>query len=144
MFKILLFTNGVEGIAALGFLSSSQTSLATFRIDLLNSSMFYLGGYLTNIPLLTLAALGIIKARERSLPNLIFWSLLAATSIVYLIGGIIVKSRLLYNLPIGVFAAIGVSYIDELVENVKLRTVIKAVIVVLLLSFLFRDLANLV
>jgi hypothetical protein len=142
--KLLLFRGSVEGIAALSLLLGNLTTIATFWLDLLNSSRFYVGGYLTNMPLLTLAALGIIRANKRTISNLILWVLLALTSALYLIGGIVVKSRLLYNIPVGLLAALGVSYIDDLGIDGRLKTVLKAVIVVSLLSYLFRDLANLV
>jgi len=62
--KILLLGSSVEVVAALGYLFNSLTTPATLWLDLLNSSRFYLGGYLTNVPLLTLAAVGLARARE--------------------------------------------------------------------------------
>lgn len=142
--KFLILRGSFEGVAALGFLSSSLTTPSTFWLDLLNSSRFYVGGYLTNMPLLTLAAIGLYRARERNVSNLILWALTGATSVVYLVGDIVIKSRLLYNIPAGVLAAYGVSYIDELDVDRRLKMVLKVTIVVTLLSYLFRDLANLV
>jgi hypothetical protein len=144
VFKFIIFRGSVEGFAALGLVSGFLTSVSTFRVDLVNVSMFYLNGYLTNMPLLTLAVLGLARAKARTVSNLIFWVLLVTTFSAYLIGDVIVKSRLLYNIPIGLFAALGLSYIDDLVLDKRLRTMIKVVVVVLLLSYLFRDLANLV
>jgi hypothetical protein len=142
--KLLLLRGSVEGFATLGFLVSSLTTPATFWLDLVNSSRFYVSGYLSNMPLLTLAAIGLAKAREWTIPNLILWVLTAASSFVYLIGNTVVKSRLLYNIPVGVLAAYGLSYVDGLKVDSGLKTVIKAAVVVSLLSYLFRDLANLV
>jgi hypothetical protein len=134
----------VEGFATLGFLFSSLTTPSTFWLDLLNSSRFYVGGYLTNMPLLTLTVIGLVRTRERTIPNLILWVLVGATSAVYLIGNTIINSRLLYNIPIGILAAYGVLYIGELQVDERLKKMLKAVILVSLLSYLFRDLANLI
>jgi hypothetical protein len=142
--KLTLFRDSIEGVAALGLLLSHLTTPTTFWLDLLNTTRFYLGGYLNNIPLLTLAAIGLIRARERNVSNLILWTLTGATSVAYLVGDVIVKCRVLYNIPIGVLAAYGVFYIDELEIDNRLKLVLKATIVVTLLSYLFRDLANLI
>ncbi len=61
-----------------------------------------------------------------------------------LIGDTVIKSRLLYNIPVGVLAAYGISYIDDLKVDRGLKMGLKLVIVVSLLSCLFRDLANLI
>ncbi|MCX6656275.1 MAG: hypothetical protein NTY03_14310, partial [Candidatus Bathyarchaeota archaeon] len=142
--KLLLLRGSVEGFATLGFLFSSLTTPSTLWLDLLNSSRFYVGGYLTNMPLLTLAAVGLVRARERTIPNLILWVLTGSTSFVYLIGDTVIKSRLLYNIPVGILAAYSLFYIDELQVDGKLKKMLKAAIVVSLVSYLFRDLANLI
>jgi hypothetical protein len=142
--KLILLRDSIEGVAAFGRLLSGITTPTTFWLDFINTSRFYLGGYLTNFPLLTLAAIGLVKTRERTIPNLILWVLSGSTSFVYLIGDTVIKSRLLYNIPVGVLAAYGISYIDDLKVDRGLKMVLKLVIVVSLLSYLFRDLANLI
>ena len=142
--KLLLLRGSVEGFATLGFMVTNLTTPTTFWLELLNSSRFYIGGYLTNMPLLTLTAIGLSRARERTVPNLILWVLVGATSLVYLIGNTVIKSRLLYNIPVGILAAYGVSYIDELQIDGRLKKMLKAAIIASLLSYLFRDMANLI
>lgn len=142
--KMTVLKGSVEGISALGTLAAGLTTTQTFWLDLSNSSRFYVGGFLTNMPLLALAALGIVRAKEKTVPNMLLWTFLAMTSSVYLIGDLVIKSRVLFNIPIGIFASYGILYLDNLIIDSKLRKATITTIAITLIAYLFRDLSNLI
>jgi hypothetical protein len=141
--KLLLLRGSVDGLVALGTLSEGLTSTQTFWLDLVNSPRFYVGGFLTNVPLLVLAVIGLWKVNQKNLPNTLIWLFMAMTSAVYIIGDVVVKSRLLYNIPIGILAAYGLLYLDDLVVNHRVKSLIHSTVVITLLTYLFRELATL-
>lgn len=142
--KMLVLRGSVEGVAALSIVATNFTKIESLWLDLINSSNFYVGGYLTNLPLLVLATAGIIQARTKNLPNIFLWFFLTLTSIVYLPGNVVIKSRLLYNVPMGILAAYGCLFIQELKIDAKLKKIILVTTSITLLNCLFRNLANLI
>jgi len=142
--KMTVLEGSVEGISALGTLAAGLTTTQTFWLDLSNSSRFYVGGFLTNMPLLALAALGIVRTKEKTVPNILLWTLLAMTLSVYLIGDLVIKSRVIFNIPIGIFASYGILSLDNLIIDSKLRKATITTIAITLIAYLFRDLSNLI
>ncbi|MFX0132116.1 MAG: hypothetical protein ACFFDN_00590 [Candidatus Hodarchaeota archaeon] len=113
-----------------------RNNIFTFRI--------LFGGLLSVIVLLFLAILGIYLLGHYSIPRLYFTILLIASSLVYLIGDSTIKSRLLYNMPIGLFAAYGLNWIlkQKIIDDYK--HVFASFVVLNLVVYLFRSLANIV
>ena len=111
---------------------------------MVNSSRFYVGGFLTNVPLLVLAVIGLWKVNQKNLPNMLIWLFMAMTSAVYIVGDVVVKSRVLYNIPIGILAAYGILYLDGLIVNHRVKSLIHGTVVITLLTYLFRELATLI
>jgi hypothetical protein len=142
--KVLLLSGSVDGVAALSTLSQGITSTQMFWFDLVNSSRFILGGFLTSLPLLVLAVIGMWRIKERNLPNSLILLFVAMTSVVYLVGDVVVKSRLIYNLPIGILAAYGLVYLDDIIVDHRVKSLITGTLVIMLLTYLFRGLATLV
>ena len=142
--KLLLLRGSVEGVAALVTLSQGITSTQTFWLDLVNSSRFYLGGLLTSLPLLALALIGLWRIKGKNLPNTLILLFVAMTSAVYLVGDVVTKSRLLYNVPIGILAAYGLIYLDDVIVDNRVKLLITGTVVITLLTYLFRGLATLV
>jgi hypothetical protein len=67
------------------------------------------------------------------------------SSLVFFIGNADIKSRILFNLPIGMFAAYGFVRMKRLLEDRdQLNLVFTSFSFVCMLAFLFRSLANLV
>jgi hypothetical protein len=142
--KLLLFRGSVDGVSALVTLSQGITSTQTFWLDLVNSSRFYLGGFLTSVPLLVLAVIGMWKVNGKKLPNTLILLFVTMTSAVYIVGDVVVKSRLIYNVPIGILAAYGLLYLDDLIVDHRVKSLIVGTVVITLLTYLFRGLATLV
>jgi len=142
--KVLLLRGSVDGVTALGTLSQGITNTQMFWLDLVNSSRFILGGFLTSLPLLVLAVIGMWRIKRKNLPNSLILLFMAMTSAVYLVGDVVVKSRLIYNLPIGILAAFGLVYLNDLIVDHRLKSMISGALVITLLVYLFRGLATLV
>jgi hypothetical protein len=142
--KLLLLRGSIEGVSALATLTQGFTSIQMFWLDFVNSSRFYLGGFLTSLPLIGLAVIGIWKVERKKLPNTLILLFVAMTSAVYILGDVVVKSRLLYNVPIGILAAYGLIYLDDLIADHKVRLLITGTIVITLMTYLFRGLATIV
>ena len=122
--------------------SSDLSSRLLFDMHNVRFNVLY-GGYLRVFPLLALGiigyyTLGVMGEYHKFLHVFMFLS-----SIIYLAGNEILKSRILYNLPIGLFAALGYTKIRrKLQEEVRLR--LDLFTVLMMLVYLFRSVINLV
>jgi len=68
----------------------------------------------------------------------------APTSLLFLIGDETIKGRLLYNVPIGLFAAIGMSHLPRWEFNDNFKKCFILFVVLNLMVYLIQFLANIV
>ena len=102
------------------------------------------GGLLSYIILLSLALIGIYLMDRKKINELYLMVFLALTSLFFLIGNYTIKSRLLYNLPIGIFASLGFNSIIRLNIREDLRKILITSVIVTFTVYLFRSLASII
>jgi|GEM_PF-4174574 hypothetical protein len=105
------------------------------------SNQILYGGYLSNISVILLAIVGLYFIGFDSFEKIFLNFLVITPSMLYLIGNETIKGRLLYNTPLGVFAAFGVSFLSS---KYKIQKDLLVMLVMYSLVVLFRSLANLV
>jgi len=102
------------------------------------------GGLMSNIILLLLAVLGYFLLNKDDFPQRYFSIFIAVSSLLYLISNATIKSRLLYNIPIGMYAASGFMLLLNIIKENNLRKVLSYFIVTNSVLYLFRSLVNIV
>jgi hypothetical protein len=140
-----LLLRGAGSVSAYTAVSSNLTSMTLFWGDLTAAINFMFGGFYANILLLSLVICAVLFYEEQDVPSLYFVILLFLSSMVFLIGDDTIKSRILFNIPIGMFAAYGFIKLKQILENwSKLGTAFTFYSIISMLTFLFRSLANLI
>jgi hypothetical protein len=123
---------------------SSMTSYTTFWEHLFLGIKFRFGSLLLNMVSLCLIIVGILNLRFNKIQERYLIIFMAATSAIFLVMATVIKSRLFYNIPVGVLSALGLNHILNRIKNITLQ---KSLIYFIILNFsvyLFRGLANLV
>ena len=140
--KVIIF-RGVGGVAASSTIITRLTSIGSFWADtVVNLSMTF-GGLYSNLVLLGLAILGVLLLRFRSFFEFYLGVFLGLSSLGFIIGDATIKSRLLYNFPIGYLAALGFNAVITR-EDKTFRRIFTFFVVSSMLVYLFRSLANVV
>lgn len=135
--SVLLGYSGGVSVASGDLTSRLATDLRSVRFGNLY------GGFFRIFPLLVFSIIGyyLVGNDGDSKHYLHFFMFLS--TVLYLVGNEILKSRVLYNLPIGFFAAFGYVYLRGLLGG-SVRRRVDLYIVLLLLVNLFRSVINLV
>lgn len=131
-------------IKALSDIFNSVTSYTTFWKHLILGIKFRFGSLLLNIVSLCLMIVGILNLRFDKIQEQYLTIFMAATSAIFLIMATIIKSRLFYNIPVGVLSALGLKHILNRIKNITLQKSLIYFIILNLSVYLFRGLANLV
>lgn len=140
--KVLLF-RGVGGVAASSTIITGLTSIGSFWVDTVVSLSISFGGLYSNLVLLGLAIFGVLLLRFRSFFEFYLGVFLGLSSLGFIIGDAMIKSRLLYNFPIGYLAALGFNAVITRKDK-TFRRVFTFFVVSSMMVYLFRSLANLV
>jgi len=143
IFKMLLF-HGFGAISASSTAVSMISSLPEFWLDSIFGFRLLYGGTISVVVLVGLAVLGVYLNKLVKFPNIYFTVFPAVTSLLFLIGDETIKSRLLYNVPIGLFAAIGMSSLSRRRFNDNFKKCFILFVISNSTVYLFRSLANLV
>lgn len=131
-----------------GGAQASETALQNLvsLSDFWNTNIFVFrilfGGLLSAVVLLCFTTLGAHLLGLTGIPNLYFFLFLMVTSLLFLMGNEIIKSRLLYNIPHGLFAAYGFFWFIKRRE-LAFRNVFTTYCVLNVAVYIFRSLANL-
>lgn len=140
--KGLVF-HGVGGVQATSTVISGLAGLGEFWSSSIFNFRLLFGGGTSNIVLISLSLVGLWLLSGRKHENRLWMVLLAATSLVFLVGNDTVKSRLLYNVPFFLLASLGVEFILLKVRERRLYGIFIVFLVFFSLTYLFRSLANL-
>jgi len=105
---------------------------------------FLFGGLLSYMILLSLALIGIYLMDRKNIIELYLTVFLALTSLFFFIGSYTIKSRLFYNVPIGIFASLGFNSIIRLDISEDLKKVLITFVILTFTVYLFRSLANII
>jgi hypothetical protein len=140
-----LLLRGAGSVSANSAVSSNLTSIPLFWGNLIAAMNFLYGGFFSNILLLSLVTFAILFYEDRDVSSLYLSILVFLSSLVFFMGDDMIKSRVFFNLPIGMFAAYGFMRLKQLFEKQsQLAKVFTYYSSVSMLAFLFRSLANLV
>jgi len=143
IFKFLNF-KGFRFFPVFSYILAVSEGISSFWVG--NAFIFRLlfGGLLSYVILLSLALIGFYLMDRENINELYLMVFLALTSIFFLIGNHTIKSRLLYNIPIGIFASLGFNSIIRLNMSEDLKKILITFVIVTFTVYLFRSLANLV
>jgi len=143
IFKVLNF-RGFSFFPVFSYILAVSEGISSFWAR--NTFIFRLlyGGLLSYVILLSLALIGIYLMDRKNINELYLTVFLALTSLFFLIGTYMIKSRLLYNIPIGIFASLGFNSIIRLNMSEDLKKILITFVIVTFTVYLFRSLANLV
>jgi len=137
----------IKGLGGYGSLSSSLPQLINI-LNFWNNNIFVFryrfGGLLSNTIFLCLAAYGIYKLNRRDSYSTFLTLLIILSSIYYFTSNKVIQSRILYNIPFGVYTAQGVNGIlsSQVNENIKKISII--FIIMSSVVYLLRSLGNLI
>lgn len=120
------------------------SNFSEFWMDFISSFRLLYGGTISVIVLIGLAVLGVYLNDLGEFSEIYFTVFPVATSLLFLIDNGAIKSRLLYNVPIGLFAAIGMSSLSRWKFDDNFKKCFILFVILNLTVYLFRSLANLV
>jgi len=143
LIKIYVF-QGYGGIAALKSILARITPIHNFWYDFKFSFIYIYGGLIFNFISMGLILVGISTLKLKNFPKYYLWILTTITSILLLISNYNDKSRLFYNIPIGVFSAIGYVTILKNIKSDELKLTFSYFIFFNMVAYLFQSLANLI
>jgi hypothetical protein len=123
--------------------SSRLTSLSTLWPDLVDGSLFIYGGILSNTIILVLSIYYIIKIRGGDFSRSYFSVLMLLTSLLWFIGDGDLKSRLIFNSPLWLLSAAGLSYFYHTRKSRELKDILLVFVVVSVSVYALRSIANL-
>ena len=130
------------GIYATATAAKRTAALSRFWFSSIFSFRLLYGGYLSTLVPLILAIIAIYLHEENLW--ITYWrAFIFTTSIIFITGDATIKSRLIYNIPIGILAAMGLGILEKLTEK-RLRWAITCFTILNNITYLFRSLANLV
>ena len=141
--KVAVF-HGVGGASASTTVVSGFTTLSKFWYDLEYFFMMKYGGFMSNLVLVGLALVGLLLYGFWSIPNLYFKVFLGLTSLGFLVGNEMMKSRLFYNISLGIFAASGLLTFYRWEKSDSLKWAASSFFILNMIVYLFRSLANLI
>lgn len=138
-FKVLnvIYMPRVDSIIASDTIMGQYASFDDFWASSMFGFMFLYGGFLSNFLLIALSIYGLFYFNYKKVNYLFFHTLNFSSLVVYFISDAMNKSRLIYNLPLGIYAAIGYILIKKYNEHDIRWTVF------IILSFIVQLLNNL-
>jgi len=143
IFKVLNFV-GFRFFPVFSFILATSEGISSFWRGNTFIFRYLYGGLLSYVILLSLALIGIYLMDRKNINELYLTGFLALTSIFFLIGTNMIKSRLFYNIPIGIFASLGFNSIIRLNISEDLKKILITFVILTFTVYLFRSLANLV
>jgi len=102
---------GVGGLAASSTVTGNLAGLGGFWASSIFGFRYLYGGFVSNLVLLALSLVGVYALRRRALDESFFAIYCALSSVVFFVGDETIKTRLLFNLPWGLFSAVGLFWI---------------------------------
>lgn len=135
---------GVGGVYAASTAVKMISGLSEFWYSSIFSFRLLFGGTLSSVALFSLSAVGISLLGLYSYSEAFFVSIPFVSSILFLIGDETIKSRILFNIPFGLYAACGFLWLLKQEGVEKFNSVLTSFIFLSMLVYLFRSLGNLV
>jgi len=135
-------------LQGVGGSSVSVTLLESFLFNpmswipsLIGMTVLY-DGMISNYLLFGLSAVGLWGFEPESDGEKYLWVLLILSSLIFLVSDEILKSRILFNLPYGLFSAIGLKKLMNHEQFDRNKTIFLALVVIMQLVYLLRSLVH--
>jgi len=109
--SIITDHSGIARDIGLGLNNSSYLNLFSIWTNLSQTSLVYAGGIFGNFLILSLCIYWLLRSNFREIPNLFIAIFLSIGFLPILFGGEIIQSRVLFNIPFQIPAAIGLFYL---------------------------------
>jgi len=103
--------SGIARDLGLGLNQSSFENLFSIWPNISQTSLVYAGGIFGNFLILSLCIYWLLRSNFREIPNLFIAIFLSIGMLPILFGGEIIQSRVLFNIPFQIPAAIGLFYL---------------------------------
>jgi len=141
--KVYLFRGG-GGISASSTAIRHSSSFLNFWWTSIFSFRLLYGGTLAMALLWGLCVAGVLIFKEENISELFFIMLLVLSSLLFLVGDDMIKSRLVFNIPVGFLSSCGFLYILNTIRLKKIRYIYSFYTITSMITYLFRTLANIV
>ena len=140
----IMVVPGQSGLSVVSTAIGGVSGLSNFWVDSIFSFRLLYGGVISCVVLLGLSIVGVYRIEGRGFSDRFLLVLPAVSSLPFFIGDEVIKSRLLFNVPFGLYAAFGFCLFlrEERVDD--FRGGLISFIVLGIVVYLFRSLANLV
>ncbi|MDP6457764.1 MAG: hypothetical protein QGF78_00295 [Candidatus Bathyarchaeota archaeon] len=140
----MLVVPGGGGVSAVSTAIGGVSGLSSFWVDSIFSFRLLYGGTISCVVLLGLSVVGVYLMKGGGFAGRFFMVLPAVSSLLFLIGDEVIKTRLIYNLPLGLYAALGFHLFFRGKRIDGYLAGLATFIVLAILVYSFRSLANLV
>jgi hypothetical protein len=111
------FSGGIESDISIASQGAGFEQLSYFWTNLTTTVQHYGGGYYGNFIILALVAFWIIRSNPYKLSSIFMLVFLSMAVIPLLFGGEVILSRILYNIPFQIPAAIALTYIIKKING---------------------------
>jgi len=110
--SILMDTSfGIERVVNVATINSSYGNPASVWNNLSRTSLVYMGGLFGNFLILSLCIYWLLRSNLREMPNLFIAIFFSIALFPILLGDEVIQTRVLYNIPFQIPAAIGLIYL---------------------------------
>ena len=141
LFKSLVL-QGVGGSSvSVTLLESFSFNPMSWIPSLIGMTVLY-DGMISNYLLFGLSAVGLWGFKPESDGEKYLWVLLILSSLIFLVSDEILKSRILFNLPYGLFSAIGLNKLMNHGQFERNKSIFLALVVIMQLVYLLRSLVH--
>jgi len=143
LIKIKVF-HGYGGVSASSLAIGSLVQVSRFWSSTLFSFRRIYCGLESNVILLILSIVGILILRHAFTPKVCLITSLIVSSLLFLLNDAMIKSRLIYNIPIGLYTAYSFVWLNKQRKINDFKLYLNLFILYSMIIYLFRSLANII
>jgi len=141
--KIKVF-HGHGGVSASSLAIGSLVQVSRFWSSTIFSFRRIYCGLESNIILLILSIVGIFIFRHAFTPKVFLITILIVSSLPFLLNDSMIKSRLIYNIPVGLYTAYSFVWLNKQRKIDDFRLYLNLFVLFNMIVYLFRSLANII
>jgi len=141
--KIKVF-HGYSGVSASSLAIGSLVQVSRFWSSTIFSFKRIYCGLESNVILLILSIMGIYIFRQAFTPKVCLINILIVSSLLFLLNDAMIKSRLIYNIPIGLYTAYSFVWLNKQKKIDDYKLYLNLFILFNMIVYLFRSLANII
>lgn len=141
LFKSLVLQDVGGSSVSVSLLESFSFNPVSWIPSLIGMTVLY-DGMISNYLLFGLSAVGLWGFKPESDGEKYLWVLLILSSLIFLISDEILKSRILFNLPYGVFSAVGLKRLMGHRQFEGNKTIFLTLVIIMQLVYLLRSLVH--